>query len=254
MSKLMFALLIILSMKIFGLGLIKQVAHPLTIDDKNNYLNSKTNRSNYTADDRIVDNIINSNYQIESSTYTDRGIKIDYPKITNLNNDELEQKINQLISQDVLKVLDRVYGNNLDELDLSLKYEVTYQGSDMISIKYLGLGYVKGAAHPNNIIYTTTIDFNKQKVLALNEIIPIDDTFVIKFNNGKFLSVNSAALEYAIKDTKRDFNAERIKEYFSKDSAIYYVTANSLVVSNYELSHAIGDHVEVELDYQVVNK
>ncbi len=195
---------------------------------------------------------LNSNYQIQQEIY--EGVKIAYPQISQLGNDQLERKINTLIKKDALSILDG-YQGNLHQLILDLKYEVKYQGSDFLSIKYLGFASKKGAAYLSNVIYTTTIDLAQQKVVALKELVTVDDNFVEKFNGGKYVpySASSDLQTQAILERAKAESNQSIKERFNGDQAKYYLTGNSLVVSN-EVIHALGDHFELELDYPVVKK
>ncbi len=51
----------------------------------------------------------------------------------------------------------------------------------------MGYGYVKGAAYPIHLINTTNININKEKLLKINDIVNINESFIEKYKAGKYI-------------------------------------------------------------------
>ena len=213
--------------------------------NKNNVKETNTN-----ADDNKQGTSVNENYEIVKETYTSGKIAINYPQIKNLNDENKQKKINELIKAEALKIQDK-YKEELDNIDLSLDYEVMYKGSDIISIRYLGLAMTKSAAYPINEINTTNIDLNKEQVLKLSDVVNIDDNFVAAFKEGKYKPyIEGLNLEEAgaLHDALDNFEGNGLIDEFKQPDVKFYFTDNSLVVSAYAI-HAMGDHFEMGLQF-----
>ena len=48
--------------------------------------------------------------------------------------------------------------DNTDEVTLEINYVIKLKDKNLLSVQYSGMGYSKGAAHPNNLFYTTNIN------------------------------------------------------------------------------------------------
>jgi hypothetical protein len=59
----------------------------------------------------------------------------------------MEKNINEMIRNEVLKVLN-YYDSDVNNLDLEIKYEITWKSKNLLSIQYSGIGYLKPSAHP----------------------------------------------------------------------------------------------------------
>lgn len=200
----------------------------------------------------------NITYEIIKSEYTDKGIKINFPQITALSDDSKQKKINNLIKSNALEVLE--YYENVDgKVTLDINYNITWKGPNLLSIQYTGVGNIKGAAYPRNIFYTTNIDIRKEAKLRLIDIVNIDENFVEKFKEGKYITWD-AELNAAIDFIKDDvYSYDLINELKNADSlgeentssSFSYFTHDSLGIS-IGVAHAIGDHAEFEIKYDEI--
>lgn len=190
----------------------------------------------------------NSNYDIVKATYEDKGININYPQIEKMLDSNKQKKINEIIRNEALNVIND-YKEDIDNLDLKLDYEISFKGSDIISIKYLGDAYVKGAAHPTNIIRTTNINIDNISSLKLSDVVKINDSFVKKFKGGKYKAWSTNLnLETAgeLKNIVGSLDNQALIEQFKEKTAKFYFTKDSLGVS-VEIPHAVGDHMDFEI-------
>lgn len=213
--------------------------------DKNSYKdpNDKTSKD----DDRAE---ATSKYDIVKETFINDKIIINYPQISNLNDEDKQKKINELIKVEALKIQED-YKVDISNLNLNMDYEIMYNGSDLLSIYYSGLAMIKNAAYPINEINTTNIDMEKVQLLTLSDVVTIDDDFINKFKEGKYkaysedLNLESAG---ALNDALNSFEGNELMENFKQNIANFYFTNDSLVVSA-DVIHVMGDHLEMELKY-----
>ena len=202
-------------------------------------------------------------YGLTKSTYIDKGIKISYPQITNLENGPKQDNLNTIIKTEALKGLNfyKVLDKNLN---LEIDYKVTSQGSNLLSIQYSGLGYLKDSAYPNNLFYTTNIDINKEKKTRLKDFININMVFVEKFRKGNYKSWSqelNQEVKTAIVDELNNTNDDSLINFFNnadslddiglkeQNNIFTYFTEDSLGVS-IGVHHALGDHAEFEIGYK----
>lgn len=180
---------------------------------------------------------------------------IKYPKVSGLSDDDKQKKINLILKDEALKVLNYYEGFE-GNLELNINYKVTLSSAKVLSIQYSGLGDVDTAAHPNNLFYTTNIDISTGNRLILKDIINIDKDFIDKFFNGQFKPLWPEQSEELKHLTKEEIQ-ENFKEADSLDNigtekqsdVFSYFTNDSLGIS-VSVSHAIGDHAEFEIKYQ----
>jgi len=189
-------------------------------------------------------------YEITKENYTDNNIIINYPQISNLNDNEKQIRINEMIKSQALEVLEN-YKDGISDLNLEMDYEIKYQGEDILSIQYIGLSAMKGAAYPINEFNTANIDLENEQLLKLIDVVTINDKFIEKFNAGKYVAYsNSLNLESegALIDALHNFDNNSLIESLNKKTTKFYFTKDSLVVS-IELPHVLGDHLEMEIKY-----
>ncbi|SHH18914.1 hypothetical protein [Desulfosporosinus lacus] len=190
-------------------------------------------------------------YDIVKATFRDKTIMINYPQISNLSDSGKEEIVNKLIMASALEVLDN-YKDDISSLKLDMDFEIKYKGTDLLSIQYLGTSSVKDSAYPVNLIQTANIDLRKEKNLTLSDVVTMGDGFINKFTDGKYiaygsdLDLNSGGV---LKDVLSDFSSKDLEESFKQHSAKFYFTKDTLGVS-VEVPHAVGDHLEMEMDYK----
>ena len=136
-----------------------------------------------------------------------------------------------------------------------MDFEVKYKGTDLLSIQYLGLSAMKGAAYATNEFNTTNIDIEKEQLLILSDVVTVNDIFIEKFIEGKYITYGSdlnLESEGALNDALSYFDNNGLIESLKKQTAKYYFTNDSLVVS-IGVAHVMGDHLEMEIKYDDLN-
>ena len=195
-------------------------------------------------------------YQITKATYKDNDIKINYPQITKSSDQQKEGIINTQIKHETLKVLN-YYLPEVQGLTLEINYEIKSKSASLLSIQYTGVGYMNGAARPNNHFYTTTIDFEMGNSLRLTDMVHIDENFIenLKQNakpvkpehQGILNSIPTSDLLNMLTnaDSLDNIGTENQSDTFS------YFTSDTLGIS-IPVSHAEGGHAEFEISYQAI--
>ena len=198
-----------------------------------------------------------SYYKINKISYNTENIDMKYPQITNMSETGKQKRINDLIKNDAFTLLDYY---NETETGIDIDYSIKLNNQNLLSIQYIGGRYVKGAAYPNNFLYSTNIDINKEKKIKLTDIVEINDTFVKRYKDGKYNPWDEG-LNSAISYIKNDINSNNLVNEFKyadtldNDNTAYafsYFTKDSLGIS-VGVAHAIGDHAEFEIKYSDIN-
>lgn len=190
------------------------------------------------------------NYEIIKQTYTDREITINYPQIVKLSDTKKQKIINEIIRTEALYILSTL--NPDYETSMTIDYEIEWQSPALLSIKYSGLRSAEDAAHPTDEFYTTNINMHQGTRLRLKDLININDNFVEKFKKGKLIAVSPEItfdlLGYSDDELIEALSAADLINNSQIDTFSYF-TKDSLGIS-LAVSHAIGDHVEMEVKYQ----
>lgn len=205
---------------------------------------------------------IGESYKVQSSEYSKNKINIKYPKLVNLVNETNGVKINELIQQEAMGII-KYY--SLENDNLEIDYRITFKNNELLSIQYLGLAFIEGAAYPLNVFYTSIIDLEKVKRVNLIELLEINEAFVEEFKLGNYKSYdeNLDLLEVgAIEEILSGFNNQDLLNYFKQSDEVgevnvsgtfSYVTQDSIGVS-ISIPHALGDHLEMEISFANLSK
>lgn len=197
-------------------------------------------------------------YQLTNQVYNNKNVTIYYPQIMNLGDSSKQKRINKIIKDDALRLFNS-YKASGEEFSLEINYAIKLQNMDILSIQYSGLSNFKGSAHPSNLFFTTNIDINNARKIRLNELVNIDETFVKKLREGKYVtsSQGSTELKNAIyMELNRLTDNELIKMLKNADTvnseSFSFLTNDSLGIS-ISVPHPVGDHAEFEIKYQNLN-
>lgn len=192
-------------------------------------------------------------YEIETCTYEEGVVKVEYPQLTGMENQEKQQRINEAIKSAVIPATS---DENLSSCELG--FETATKGAGIVSFIFRGTAYYEGAAYPANIVKTLNMDLDAEKNVRLKDFADLSavvssletaEGYTI-INEGVELSDFSAFLnngsvtDYAM--TLLDFdldlaNPDLIPAGFSA------IRENHLVLF-IEAEHAMGDYVELEFN------
>lgn len=211
-----------------------------TVSDKENS-NLSHNSNNYNSQNKKT---YNYNLSITEYNYNENGksISIKYPQITNSTDTNYSDKINSILKNSALNIIDTY--KNIDKYTLTINYNITLENSNILSIQYTGLFTSLESYIPENIFYTTNIDILSKQELTTNDILNIDDNLLNTLKT-KGVIINStgdlnAAQESELKSLQFDDFIHNIK-------GIYFTPSN--LVFSIEVLHAIGDHMEIQVPY-----
>lgn len=197
------------------------------------------------------------NYEINKATFANKEIKINYPQVSNLSDKAKQKVINEIIKKDALSNFNKdIY----EDYSLEISYDIKWKSTNLLSIEYNGVGYDKGAAHPNNEYYTSNIDIKNGVSLRLQDVVKIDEVLIKKIKKSKCTRSCPEApeLDFAIKEKFDNLSTDEMlknlnytdsndSEHYS--SAYSYFTKDSLGIS-ISFSHVYGDHLEFEFKYK----
>lgn len=225
-----------------------------TTDEKNDQnSNSDKNQSNLDSANGMTYEITTGSYN-DKDVNNDKDIKIIYPQITNFSDINTQKTINELIKNEALKILNHFPYK--EKFSLEVNYDIKWKSANLLSIQYSGISYVKGGAYPNHLFYTTNININKGCRIRLKDLVIINEDFVKKFKDGKFIALNPVHKDilktFTSKDWVKDFNNADSPGNIDAESysgTFSYLTKDSLGIS-VGVPHAIGDHAEFEIHYQ----
>lgn len=189
-------------------------------------------------------------YEIEKGVYQENGMDITYPVITQMENTELQNQINQTI---YTHVIEQVNQENLSSCQMD--YEIASKGSGIFSVIMRGLVYYKDAAYPQNLIMTFNIDMADGKNLRLKDYADLAKVVAYLEQNYGYEMVsdisqadfsafmnNGYVTDYAITMLDYDFdfsNQQFIPQGYScirDDRLVLFITTE----------HALGDFVEIQ--------
>lgn len=195
-------------------------------------------------------------FELTQELYTEGSITIEYPQIKHLADEAKKDRINSLLFDEALKVMN--YYENTEELELDIGYTITYESPSFLSVQYAGTGYVEGAAHPNKMFYTTNIDLENGNKIRLTDVVKVDNAFIEFFKSDAFKAVNPEVEDIGV-DVKANvskasfLNADNLDsiETDQHSETFTYFTEDRLGIS-ISASYAVGGHLEFEISYEDV--
>ncbi|MGL4107176.1 hypothetical protein [Clostridium sp. LP20] len=218
-----------------------------------NDLEIATKREPRAQDDNKVEK-----YKVISKKYEKKMIRISYPMISGLGDKDKEYRINKLIEDNALKIID-FYGKE-KSIDIKIAYEVKLQNSETLSIVYSGVGNVPNTAYPTNHFYTTNIDIVNGRVLKLSDLVQVDESLVSMLKSDAFILISDGGITKEVINNMYNNilldslkNADEIDKIgtIEQPDTFSYLTEDSLGIS-IGVSHAAGDHLEFEVDYNKI--
>ncbi|WP_262384663.1 DUF4163 domain-containing protein [Paenibacillus terrae] len=151
---------------------------------------SKSGEVRIDSEHSITSNthIEQQSYELIQEKYSENGIIIKYPQITKLKDTVKQKSLNQILKTEALKGLHEYAGSDTG-VHAEIDYEIKRQSERFLSIQYTGIRYVKDAAYPNHIFYTTNLDMKQALRLRLSDLIKIERPFIELLKSGKATAV-----------------------------------------------------------------
>ena len=145
----------------------------------------------------------------------------------------------------------------MGNLTLDLNYEIAGYGKKVLSISYQGYAHYEQAVKPLNVYYAQNIALGDDvHTIPLKDIFTINDFFVERFKLGMYspsradldLEKSGVNLKEAI---EQQYSNQELINLFQKAEANYKLTEYGVIVS-IEVPHALGDHLEMAINYETI--
>lgn len=197
-------------------------------------------------------------YKIIDETYSEDGIKLVYPQLTNARDAAKADTINKAIQRDI-----RLYLENLKsaaaesgKLSLDLEYKMTGYPGKTISIAYTGLSNISGALYPVHVYHTQNIDLENCDYLPLNTVFKTDGFFIERLKAGMYApysdDLDLEAEGVDIQDQLDQlYSDEDLIKFLNNENTNYLLTDQGVIVS-VEVPHVLGDHLEMAINYESI--
>jgi len=196
-------------------------------------------------------------YSIIDETYTAEGITIKFPQLTKASNPTKADSINKSIQDSIRSKLDSLRSGteDLGALTLELNYEIAGYGNKVLSIFYQGYSHFEQTVSPVNVYHTQNIALGDVHTIPLKDLFTIDDFFVERFKLGMYSPGVDLDLEKAgvkiNEEIERQYSNKDLISLFQKAEANYKLTKYGVILS-IEVPHALGDHLEMAVNYETI--
>ncbi|MBY0022179.1 DUF4163 domain-containing protein [Paenibacillus polymyxa] len=193
-------------------------------------------------------------YELTREKYSKNGIVIKYPQITKLKDIAKQKSLNQILKTEALGGLHDYADSNFG-VHVEIDYEIKRQSERFLSVQYKGIRYVKDAAYPTHMFYTTNLDMKQASRIRLRDLVKVEKPFIELIKSGKITAVQPEQQGLIGDFTKDDLmqllaNADVTKGSLAEVEmeSFSYLTNDSLGMS-VPMAHVVGDHAEYEIHF-----
>ncbi|MDY8044918.1 hypothetical protein UY416_01245 [Paenibacillus polymyxa] len=140
-------------------------------DDSEQNLIIEFSKSGEVRIDSEYSNALNTHserqsYELIQEEYSKNGMVIKYPQIIKLKDIAKQKSLNQILKTDALEGLQN-YADSNSGVHVEIDYEIKRQNERFLSVQYTGIHYVKDAAYPTHMFYTTNLDMKQASRIRL---------------------------------------------------------------------------------------
>ncbi|APB73821.1 DUF4163 domain-containing protein [Paenibacillus polymyxa] len=193
-------------------------------------------------------------YELIQEEYSKNGIVIKYPQIIKLKDIAKQKSLNKILKADALEGLQN-YADSNAGVHVEIDYEIKRQSERFLSVQYTGIHYVKDAAYPTHMFYTTNLDMKQVSRIRLRDLIKVEKPFIELIKSGKITAVQPEQQGLIGDFTKDDLiqlltNADVTKGSLAEVEmeSFSYFTNDSLGMS-VPMAHVVGDHAEYKIRF-----
>lgn len=189
------------------------------------------------------------------TTYTSGKISIQYPLVSYPGSTSKETAANQLLKDNALSVL-KGYGVDEEKDSLEVECKIISMDRRRITAEYTGLYSPEGAAHPVNLFFTNTIDFDENANVRLTDY--CDSATLADYLLSDQCQLVNVEDEYkadvlaSLQQDSKDYYVTLLNGAdFSNESSDSFPEAFSyekqgLVYFSVPVIHALGDYVVIK--------
>ncbi|WP_347882307.1 DUF4163 domain-containing protein [Paenibacillus polymyxa] len=193
-------------------------------------------------------------YELIQEEYSKNGIVIKYPQIIKLKDIAKQKSLNKILKADALEGLQN-YADSNSGVHVEIDYEIKRQSERFLSVQYTGIRYVKDAAYPSHMFYTTNLDMKQASRIRLRDLVKVEKPFIELIKSGKITAVQPEQQGLIGDFTKDDLiqlltNADVTKGSLAEVEmeSFSYFTNDSLGMS-VPMAHVVGDHAEYKIRF-----
>lgn len=162
-----------------------------------------------------------------------------YPQIIGSEDEEKEERINQLIEEDIKKVMEvewEIRPSKNETFDITVsRYEIKYMNEKLISIVYSARSGYIGTTGYVTTMYATTIDIENEKVLELDDVVDDFDALYEQLRNDLFIHITSWDGETGnYKMSTNYYDDIELKEALLNGGMEWYVDEENFVIVSLE--------------------
>lgn len=190
------------------------------------------------------------------ATYTYENISIQYPVVSQMEDEEKQQKVNDLLKENALSVL-KANQINEDQDTLKIKCQVVSVDRSRINAVYTGELSAKGAAHPSNLFYTNTVNLSQVQNMGMEDFADAYTMAGYVLSEDVSFSNLSQEQKNAVLEYRSSLDIETLTAVFDKadfpldgdtwPESFSYEKQGSIYFS-LPVPHSMGDYVIVVFD------
>jgi hypothetical protein len=199
-------------------------------------------------------------FEIEARNWGVEGITVKYPMIVNTGMleaglGEKADQVNDMIMDDMSYLLETIKSKADDEtLTIDGVFDYSQITPTVLSICYEIDYDADSLAYPVSLYHTLTMSLDQVAGIPLSDLFVIDETFVEDFKSyWMYAPFRDTDLEAAGVNIKEEieslYSNEELIGLLSIPEAQYYLTNQGLIVS-IGVPHALGDHLEMSMNYE----
>ena len=228
------------------------------------HLNDTEQDNTISEDTRpeLPDPPIDKIYDVVDKKYDNYGLHITYPQITNLNDKDKQNKINEMIKSEALIAV-HFYDNSdgtsrIEDANFEVNYKIRFESKNVFSLTFSGIENDKGSHYPIDTLYTLNIDMDKCIKLKLKDFVNIDENFADRFRKCRVSEpgingIGDRAFKFFcdVHSTENFLRCFQVSDSSYNDTpyTFSYITKDMLVIST-DIQHNLGDRIEIKLKYE----
>lgn len=194
-------------------------------------------------------------FDVDSRSWNEEGITVKYLLLVNSSDPVKAGKINDLIMDDISRVLETIKNESPDDsITVDGMFEYETPGSSVLSIGYNITYFTETQAYPVDVFHSITISLDEAAIIPLSDLFVIDESFVEAFKMGMYAPHRDDLDLEATVDSMYEligglYSNEELINTFLMENAAYRLTGQGIVLS-IDVAHMMGDHLEMAVNFE----
>lgn len=209
----------------------------------------------------------NVELEIRTEVFEQDDIKVQYPQIYGMEDEEKESRINEIIYDHVLEMIyydPMVMIYTVDGVDYEgkveqqMEYEVTFLNEHMISILYQGEEKLYSvpwmASYDSYCVDSLTVDLDEMKKMELNDFVEVDEEFIQKMKESSNILLAGGKVEMSQEIKERIVDEEKmeiiLRGFTQKWGYYRFCVAPDKLIVSIDVGRQAGDYALIEIPYE----